>query len=849
MKTGDMLNITQRAFNTPLLLDPRKATVIAQHLGPRFLGMAEGIELDVDGSADNDLGARLSAKRPMAASMIGDELARSVKKRGGGYTNIMGVAVISVTGTLARRGSYVGESSGVTSYEGLSAQFRAAGEDDEVRAVAMEIDSFGGEAAGMFKLAEDIRELRKKKPVYAFLAEYALSAGYGIASQADHITIPPFGEAGSIGVVGMHLDYEKHLQQQGIKVTLIHSGAHKVEGNPYQALPEAVRDEWQESTDAMWLAFADSVAEGRRGKLSIKQALETEARCYRGQAAVDAGLVDEVAEARDAFGALLERLNPPVSGGGTVAAASPKLIGEAGNEAIVPHSAAGVLAKPLSGLIPKADLGRPISSLDCSTGAGAPSTKESDMSKDVKKPDATAPDNQAQAPDTGATTQRGGTDALQAERDRAAKITAKVASAGLKPELASTLISEGVSLEVAYERILDAKADAAQDGGEIVNHAPSASVNRDARDKSREGMTKALLLKVGMDGGERNEFTGMSLREMARYSLMSQGVAIPAGGVMALASAAFAPAAASGGMHSTSDFALILADVANKSMLKGFDEAPETFERFTSVGTLTDFKPTSRVGLDSFPSLDKVGDGAEFKYGTMGEHGETAVLATYGKLFAITRQTIINDDLDAFSKVPARMGRAARRTIGDLVFAILTGNPAMGDEKALFHADHRNLASSGALPSEATINAAINAMSLQKSRDGKTRTPVVPAFLIAPPTQRSAVLQSLNSEYAPDDTDKQGSAKQPRAANTVRDAAEPIFDPRLAGENNDGTNWFMAGDPNMYDTIEVSYLDGVQTPYLDQQDGWSVDGTEFKVRIDAAATALAEQGVYKNAGS
>jgi hypothetical protein len=106
------------------------------------------------------------------------------------------------------------------------------------------------------------------------------------------------------------------------------------------------------------------------------------------------------------------------------------------------------------------------------------------------------------------------------------------------------------------------------------------------------------------------------------------------------------------------------------------------------------------------------------------------------------------------------------------------------------------------------------------------------------------VLQALNSEYAPDDTDKVGTAKMPRAYNTVRDAAKPIFDARISGDA-----WFLAADPSRFDTIEVSYLDGIALPFLDQQDGWTVDGTEFKVRLDAAAKALAWEGLYKNAGS
>jgi len=833
-----------RMFNTPLMIDAEKASVIVQAYGTRILNIQDDAAVSVAGVGD------VSADRwnmePSAGSLLGDGTYRNVKRRGG-YLNYMGIAVITVTGTLVRRGAYVGESSGMTSYEGLAAQIRAATEDSEVRALALEIDSFGGEAAGMFELTEQIRTAREVKPVYAFLSDYALSAGYAIASQADHITVPPFGKAGSIGVVTMHADFEQQLKQDGVKITLIHSGDHKVEGNPYQALPDAVRERIQSESDKMWTAFAQVVEAGRRGKITMQDALKTQAAVFMGQEAVDAGLVDEVSEARPAFARLVEMLNPPaMAQGGTIHGSGASVLHATVSQVGANRSVVSdVQLQELSQLLETSALtmapGITNRGSGCTTGADAPTTEETDMSKYVKTPDAKK--QKATPVDAGQQVQ-GGSDttaqaAVDAERARTSKITDKVAQAGLPASFAAGLISEGVSVEDAYGKILDEKAAKALDGGEI--NSTSAQIVSDGVDRTRAGVTNAILARANMAGGERNEFTGMTLREMARVMLSARGI-VPQGGVNGLASAAFAPAMASGGMHTTSDFGNILADVGEKSMLRGFEEIAETYDQFTSVGNLTDFKPTRRVGMEAFPSLKKVEDGAEFKYATMGDHGETALLATYGSLFAITRQTIINDDLDAFTKVPMKMGRAARRTIGDLVFAILNLNPKMSDGTALFHADHKNLAGAASAPSEAAINTAITAMATQKSGDAVLNVPA--KYLLAPPSLRSVVLQSLNSEYAPDDTAKAGTVKQSFAFNTVRDAAEPIFDARLSG-----TSWFMAADPAQVDTIEVSYLDGVQTPWLDQQNGWTVDGTEFKVRIDATATALAVQGLFKNPGA
>ncbi len=527
-----MINIAQRVFETPLMLDPAKASVIAQAYGPRVLGAVDETPVQMNGY---DGAATAAHTQPRAASMIGDELHRALCQHGGGYSTVMGIAVIPVCGTLVRRGSFVGESSGQTSYEGISAQIRAAVADPDVRAIALEIDSFGGEAAGVFELASQIRAAREVKQVHAFIADYALSAGYAIASQADHITVPSFGEAGSIGVVSMHASYEGHLSKQGVEITLIHSGASKVDGNPFESLPPHVLESLQSGCDEMWVRLAEDVALGRRNKLSVEAALKTEARVFRGSAAMAAGLVDAVAEARTAFEALVDDLNPApapltasaISGAACgIAPAADRVSGSVplriqGNQAL-----SKVAPPPFSNC-----------SSDCETGAVSPQHKETDMSKDVIAPEPMASNAATEAAQPAAPVAPTDDDrqAMQAERDRAAKITAKVDAAGLPPSLATELIASGVPLADAYEAIIDKKAESGADGGTIRS---VARVTADGRDRAREGMSRALYAKARLDGGERNEFTSMSLREMARASLVAQGVSIPVGGVQALASAA-----------------------------------------------------------------------------------------------------------------------------------------------------------------------------------------------------------------------------------------------------------------------------------------------------------------------
>lgn len=294
--------IAARAFNTPLLVEPSKAMAFLSGLGPRILGRR--VEM-VDGSETADGTIALPAR----ASILAGGLTESLRHHGDApYPVVGGIAVIEISGVLIHRGGWIGQSSGQTSYEGIAAQIEAAAIDPAIRGLALEIDSFGGEVAGVFDLADRIRAIRRNKPVWAFVAEHAFSAGYALASQADRIVLPRTGALGSIGVVVLHADLSGQLDQDGVRVTLIHSGQHKVDGNPYQPLPEAVRDDIQREIDVLRFLFAETVAAGRAGRLSQEAALATEAATYRGVDAIVAGLADEVTDLARGFAAFRQML-------------------------------------------------------------------------------------------------------------------------------------------------------------------------------------------------------------------------------------------------------------------------------------------------------------------------------------------------------------------------------------------------------------------------------------------------------------------------------------------------------------------------------------------------------------
>ena len=186
--------IAQRAFNTPLLVEPSKAMAFLSGLGPRITGRQlrmVGLEVAPEVAAH--------AAIPARAGILTNGLAEQYRSDGQTpFAMVDGIAVIEISGVLVHRGAWIGQSSGQTSYEGIAAQLAAAS-DPSVRGIALEIDSFGGEVAGVFDLADAIRTARTAKPVWAFVAEHAFSAGYALASQADRIILPRTGAVGKIG--------------------------------------------------------------------------------------------------------------------------------------------------------------------------------------------------------------------------------------------------------------------------------------------------------------------------------------------------------------------------------------------------------------------------------------------------------------------------------------------------------------------------------------------------------------------------------------------------------------------------------------------------------------------------
>lgn len=353
----------------------------------------------------------------------------------------------------------------------------------------------------------------------------------------------------------------------------------------------------------------------------------------------------------------------------------------------------------------------------------------------------------------------------------------------------------------------------------------------------RRAIETAVILQanpsVKVDQGDADaarEFRGMSLMELARDYVQRTGISASGMGKLELAGAALGLRY---GAMTTSDFANALSNAASKRVRAAYEAAPQTFGPIVSKGTLPDFKETSIIGLGDAPSLLLVRENAEFTYGAVSDTGMTYKLQTYGRIIAITRQALINDDKSLFGRLPTMFGRKAADLESDLVYATLLSNPVMADGFNLFSAQHGNLAGTGGAITVATVGAAEQAMLQQTSVEGGFLT-IRPEYLIVGPAKKVEAQQFLTSV----------AAVQTSNVNPYPGTLQLIVEPRITGNQ-----WFLSASPTAFDTLELAHLDGQEALYTETQAGFDVDGVKTKARLDVGAAVIDHRGLYRNPGN
>jgi signal peptide peptidase SppA len=273
-------HLSARIFNTPLLIHPQKLDAIIAGLGGRLTGL----------TAENFNTQNLIAEGMLPPEMFSTKRGERNQERG--YQVIDGVAVININGATVHRSRIEAMSTFLLGYDDITASIEHAMNNSDVHAVLRVYDSPGGEVQGAFEHADRLNALIGKKPMVSIADGMAASAAYLGGSAADELVITNTGYAGSIGVVMRHLDVSRAMANEGVQVTHIYAGSHKIDGNPFAPLPEAVRADFQLEIDELYDMFVQAIAKQRA--ISADSIRNTEAAIYRGEQAVAAGLADRV---------------------------------------------------------------------------------------------------------------------------------------------------------------------------------------------------------------------------------------------------------------------------------------------------------------------------------------------------------------------------------------------------------------------------------------------------------------------------------------------------------------------------------------------------------------------------
>lgn len=406
----------------------------------------------------------------------------------------------------------------------------------------------------------------------------------------------------------------------------------------------------------------------------------------------------------------------------------------------------------------------------------------------------------------------------------------------LSAEQTDELITRKLTIEQARDEI---KTRWAKEGN---------AVNIDTRievgdDKKRSlytvGVANAILHRQdpmkNKLSDEGREFRGQSLLEMGCEMLEYGGVKTRGLSKSEKAGLVLSPSSwTRAGFHTTSDFPHLLADAAGKMLRQAYEQAPQTWRPFTRVTTAPDFKDVKRYQLGEAPSLDAIGEHGEVQFGTMGESKEVYAIASYGKAIAFTRKMLINDDLDAFMRVPRMFGMAAANKESDLIYAIFTSNAAMSDSIALFHSSHGNTGT-GAL-SDTSLTEMRKKGRLQTGIDGATLLNIFYKHLIVPAALEVTALKQL-ALVTPNQTS---------GVNVFANSYNLIVEPRL--DSNSAAKWYGAADYNQIDTIEAAYLEGEQGVRMEQGVEFDIEGVKMKALLDFGCKAIDHRGLYQSTG-
>lgn len=418
--------------------------------------------------------------------------------------------------------------------------------------------------------------------------------------------------------------------------------------------------------------------------------------------------------------------------------------------------------------------------------------------------------------------------ALRKERERVNELRALAHRAQMEDAELDAAIEGGVSVDTFRHRALEVMI-ARQEEAPTFPHrgTPEYSGRRGENPDVRAAMVDALLVRTSaghQPKADAHEFIGLSLAEIARRCLESAGIR---------SNGMYAPEVVRRALHTTSDFAHVISNVGQTVLAKSYQAAPNALKVLARPATVKDFRSKTTARLSGFADLEQVNEHGEYRRGTYEEGAESYRVLKYGKVFGMTLELIINDQLNAFADVARDLGASVARKEAELLAALINSNPSMADGKGVFHADHKNLAGTGATLSETTLSAARLAMMRQTGLAGEL-IDVVPKYLVVSPELQTTAEKLLATIQPATTAD----------VNPFAGRLQLVVDRRLAA-----APWHLVADPDLVPSLEFAHIEGMEGPSFETREGFDVDGVETKVRLICGGGWIDHRGWFKNPGT
>ncbi len=421
-------------------------------------------------------------------------------------------------------------------------------------------------------------------------------------------------------------------------------------------------------------------------------------------------------------------------------------------------------------------------------------------------------------------------------KDITREILAKCALAKMSIEESESVIDLAAGdLAKVENAIIDTLAARDPDGGRISWNTNAHEDKLTANGVFGKVITDAIYARLSGKSaqGHAAEWQGRSLLDMGAATLQARGEKIISFNRDKLATQIMN----SGSPHSTSDFPILTVAAGNRFLGESYLAAECALKQIARERNAVDFRALTTARLSEAPALSEVEEGAEVTYGSRAEAKESYRVKTFAKIFSISRQALINDDLQAFADTLQAFGRAAAETEASEIVALFAANAGNGvnldDGTPVFTTGRGNKAATGTALTVTSVGLARKALRDTKGLDGITPISATPRFLVvgsAKETEAEMMLASL-------------AAAQVGDVNPFSGKLTLLVEPRLAGNA-----WRIFADPSQASVLEVAYLNGNKMPMLETKDGWTTLGTEFRAVLDFGCGITGWRGSYLNAG-